>query len=1155
MKFFRSALADLPAVEEVKENLRQKKTPLALFGLSAVHRALLVAHFLSAFPERQILIAVAEEREGRKLAEDINTMCGQTQTAFFPVRDFVFSGVEGASREYASERLGVLVRLMKKEIRVVIACGDGLTQYTLPPEQLREHIRTLHPGDEIAPEILADLLTRSGYERREQVDGVCQFSVRGGILDFFSPNDSEPARVEFFGDEIDTLSRFSAETQRRTVPLKQLEIAPASELIFTPEALRKAVTDALEKAEKKGNEALEETLNKQLARLDSGLSLPEQDAYYHSLCKKPASLLDYFSDPIVIVSDLQAIHDRISAYSSQLNEDIQMLLEQGRMAGTAGEFSLPASECFSYFEHADTLLTDTFAKGHTLLPVVSACSVNLPTASPWSSLLSSIRQDLTDFLGRGYAVVIGMRTDKGRKALAPDLEREGYSVKLDTDPQFPAPGKITLVTSVLSAGFEIPDRKLVFITQGQESAVGRKRVLRPRPKGQRFDSLEDLVVGDYVVHATHGIGIFAGIQKIETGGIAKDYIKIRYADSGILYVPVSQLDLVARYMGAREGAPVKLNKLGSTDWERTKTKVRTAVKEMAKDLIALYAQRLKAKGYAYAPDDNFTQEFEGRFEYEETEDQLRCIAEIKADMEKPVPMDRLLCGDVGFGKTEVALRAAFKCMYEQKQCVLLCPTTILAWQHYQTALRRFEGYPLKVEVLSRFRTPKQQKAILADLKAGKIDMVIGTHRLIQKDVKFHDLGLVIIDEEQRFGVAHKEKFKQLFKSVDVLTLSATPIPRTLNMAMSGIRDMSVIEQPPMDRQPVQTYVLEYDPVPIAEAVRKELRRGGQVFYLHNRVEDILTCAARLAAMVPEARIEVAHGKMSEEDLSKVWQRLLNHETDVLVCTTIIETGVDIANANTLIVENADHLGLSQLYQLRGRVGRSPRRAYAYFTFARGKVLSEIAVKRLEAIREFTNFGSGFKIAMRDLQIRGAGSILGGNQHGHMEQVGYDMYLKLLEQAVAEEKGIKAPAPETDCLVELQIEAHMPESYISSFSQRIEIYKKLAAVRTEEDRSDLTDELIDRFGDPPDSVMGLMRVSMLRNRASALGIYKIRQLPAGVQFFYQGTPTEKIARLAADMRGKVLVNASQTPYISVRLDKNADPVTLIESVLTKMSEAE
>ncbi|HOC35230.1 MAG TPA: transcription-repair coupling factor, partial [Ruminococcus flavefaciens] len=602
-------------------------------------------------------------------------------------------------------------------------------------------------------------------------------------------------------------------------------------------------------------------------------------------------------------------------------------------------------------------------------------------------------------------------------------------------------------------------------------------------------SLADITEGDLVVHSGHGIGRFIGIRKLELEGVTKDYITIQYAGTDKLYIPVTQLDMVSKYIGPRDDSGVKLNKLSSNEWQKTRNNVKHAVKDMAHELIALYAKREKSVGFAFYPDDEIQRDFEERFPYVETDDQLQSISEIKADMERARPMERLLCGDVGFGKTEVALRAAMKCVLAGKQCAILAPTTVLAWQHYQTALRRFEHFPVKVELLSRYRSPKQQEEIIKKLKQGRIDILIGTHKIIQKSVVFKDLGLAIIDEEQRFGVAHKEKFKESFTGVDVLMLSATPIPRTLNMAMSGIRDMSVLEEPPQDRYPVQTYVIEYNIGTLVQAIVRELRRGGQVYYIHNRVETIQACATKLQQLLPEARIAYAHGQMSEDQMSDIWEQLVEHEIDILICTTIIETGVDVPNVNTLIIEDSDRFGLSQLYQLRGRVGRSNRRGYAYFTYQRDKVLTEVATKRLNAMREFTQFGSGFRIALRDLEIRGAGSILGGRQHGHMEAVGYDMYLKLLSEAIAEEKG-EIPEKIPECLVDIQIDAHIPETYISSLNQRIDMYRKIMLVNEDNDKTDLIDELIDRYGEPPKSVLGLIEVSLLRNKAAHLGITEI-----------------------------------------------------------------
>ena len=685
----------------------------------------------------------------------------------------------------------------------------------------------------------------------------------------------------------------------------------------------------------------------------------------------------------------------------------------------------------------------------------------------------------------------------------------------------------------------------------ETSAETKKR----KKNRNALSSLSDIKPGDYVVHQSHGIGMYAGIQRLEVQGATKDYLKVQYSGSDVLYVPVTQLDLLSRYTAPGDEEKVKLAKLGGAEWQRTRAKVKKATEEMAQELIELYARRRQATGYAFPPDGDWQRDFETRFDYDETDDQLNATAEIKQDMEKGWPMDRLLCGDVGVGKTEVALRAAFKCVMGGKQCAILAPTTLLAWQHYNTILSRMEAFPVKVEMMSRFRTAKQQKETLRGLQSGSVDIVVGTHRLLSKDVKFHDLGLVIIDEEQRFGVKHKEKLKENFIGVDMLTLSATPIPRTLNMAMSGIRDLSTIEQPPIERQPVETFVLEYNDIILAEAMKKELARGGQVYYLHNRVDNIEACAAHVSKLVPGARIGIAHGKMTEEQISSVWQQLLDNEIDILVCTTLIETGVDVRNCNTLIIENADRMGLSQLYQIRGRVGRSSRKAYAYFTFTRDKVLTEIAAKRLSAIREFTSFGSGFRIAMRDLQIRGAGSLLGHSQHGHMEAVGYDLYVKMLGQAIAAARG-EAPAPDkSDCLVDITVDAFLPEEYIPDAAGRIEAYKRIAAIETTSDAEDVLDELIDRYGSPPKSVQGLVDVSLVRVTAARVGIAEIVQRGDQLILYSDIVGPKQLGEVMEKFPHRVLYNALGRPYFSLRVQKGESPLVLLRDVVTLLPGAQ
>lgn len=769
----------------------------------------------------------------------------------------------------------------------------------------------------------------------------------------------------------------------------------------------------------------------------------------------------------------------------------------------------------------------------------------------WSGEYKILEDELRNYLGKGMCCFIFAGTEKGAKNLAQDLINDGFNAEYYENPEHIIPGKVIVAQGTLSAGAEYLESGLCVFTHTAVHAA-RRRVPKKK-KGEEIRSLEDIAVGDLVVHYAHGIGVFDGVHKIETGGVAKDYIRIKYAGADVLHVPVTQLDLVSRYIGTGDTSTVKLNKLNSEQWTKSKAKAKAAAKEMAAELIELYSKRMKSQGFAFPEDDSLQEDFEQHFAYVETDSQLRCIDEIKSDMQRPQPMERLLCGDVGFGKTEVALRAAFKCVETGKQCALLAPTTVLAWQHYQTASGRMEGFPINIALLSRYKSASEQKEILKGLASGRIDMVIGTHRIIQNDVKFKDLGLVIIDEEQRFGVAHKDKFKTSFSGVDILSLSATPIPRTLNMAMSGIRDMSVLDEPPQDRQPIASYVIEHDWGIVAQAIQKELRRSGQVYYIHNRIESIYGCADKIRALVPEATIGVAHGKMSEDELLEVWRRLLDGELDVLVCTTIIETGVDVPNVNTLIIENADYMGLAQLHQLRGRVGRTNKRAYAYFTFQPGKILSEISQRRLDAIREFTQFGSGFRIALRDLEIRGAGNILGSSQSGHLANVGYDMYLQLLDEAVREERGEKNVHKE-ECLVDVRINAFIPDKYISNQAQRVDCYRKIARIATAEDAEDITDELIDRYGDPPASVLGLIDVARFRNMAALSNVSEISQVGDDLVFYLSKFDMMKLSAVTKAVGKRMRLETVGRPRMLVDV-KGENTLDVMKAVISAMDSAD
>ena len=1146
MDFLTQAVGKLKEFSDLEDAVKSGRLPAAVTGVSGVHKANIIYSLCSELRRRAFVVA-ADEPEAQRFCADLESM--GMNPLFYPSRDFTFRDAEGTSHEYEHQRLQVLERLRGGECDAVVFCADAGLQFTVPPEDLEKSTVTLKQGDSVAMERVLGALAACGYESAVQIEGPGQFSRRGGILDFFAPGDPSPVRVEFFGDEIDSLSRFDLISQRRTEAIDQITISPAVEaLVAQPQVLAAKIEKLASELRGKTAPAAKAVLAEQAAKLKSGLHLGCADKFLTLLYSRKATLLDYLqSGTLLFVSEPVKCRERMRAALWQWNEDLKDYLADGTLCRGLDTYSGDWAYAVGEFEKSGTVYLDTFVHGGYDTPVRLQLNMTARQLSVWGGGLQLLAEDLNAMLENKYACAVLAGTDRAARTVADDLRARGINAAYVEHPGKIERGEVVVTGGALSGGLEYPGAFFGLITHGRTVSSRTKKQKRPK-NSQEIYSIADLQAGDYIVHASHGIGVFEGIHKIEMQGVVKDYIKVRYAKNDTLYVPVTQLDMVSKYIGPREDAAVKLHRLGGADWQKAKAKVRRAVKDIAKELIQLYAERMQTKGFAFPEDSEWQHDFESHFEFEETDDQLRCIEEIKADMERDIPMDRLLCGDVGFGKTEVALRAAFKCITASKQCAMLVPTTILAWQHYQTITRRMEGFPIRVELLSRFRTPKEQEEILKKLARGEIDMVVGTHRLISKDVKFRNLGLMVIDEEQRFGVAQKEKLKSACKDIDVLTLSATPIPRTLNMAMSGIRDMSVIEEAPHDRHPVQTYVLEHDDGIVAEAIRRELRRGGQVYYLHNDVASIERTAAKIQKEIPEAKVGFGHGKMNEQELSEVWRRLIEQEIDVLVCTTIIETGVDVPNVNTLVIENADHMGLSQLHQIRGRVGRSSRRAYAYLTFTRNKVLSEVAQKRLSAIRQFTEFGSGFKIAMRDLEIRGAGNILGGEQHGHMEAVGYDMYLHLLSEAVSRAKGEEVPEYGEECLVDLQVQAHIPESYISDLNQRLDVYRRIADIRTREDALDVTDELIDRFGEPPESVNGLIEIALLRNQASLLGIREVKQQGGTLFLFRDQVDMKQVSTLISAMRGRIMLNAGAKPYISVKLQPSETPLQVLSQVL-------
>ncbi len=1093
LSFIPQAFEYMPTLQPVFATATgEGDSPVAAFGLPERARMALALQ-LQKKAKQPIFLLIATEAEARQMAEEATLLGGKA--VVFPARDYAFLPTLGHSKEYEHQRIHALWQLVTGEADVLLLDAEAFTQKTISLSVLKERAVTLSVGEEYSISALREKLVTMGYDITEQVDGMGQFSVRGGIVDVFSAGMEQPVRIEFWGDEIDTISSFDPMHQRRGNSREQATLLPAVEAVCKERDLLSLLEQKAAKINQK-NTVFHQTLLKDIDTLKSGGTV-STDRYMEELGTL-SFFADILSQGILMVSESRNILARFQ----RLEEARALLWEDWLKAGVLDTDVTPFCDgktaLCGVVKRLRTIYMDSFTAHSYPVPPKAVTTAFLKQLTPWGGSLDVLLEDIRPAIARGQKVVILAGGEKGAAVLCNQLENNSITARYDSGGNFSPSVGVSILPAAFSSGFEWPEQNLLVIAHKPLGGLLKKKKRR-LAKGQAFRSLDELKVGDYVVHAAHGIGQFDGIHRMETGRVVKDYIKIKYRGTDVLYLPVTQLDLVSRYIGAGGESGPPLHRLGGTEWQKTRTRVKAAVRDMAKELARLYGERMKIKGYAFSPDHDLQADFEARFPFEETDDQLRAIDEIKGDMQREVPMDRLLCGDVGFGKTEVALRAAFKCICDGKQCAILVPTTILAWQHFLTATERFGELPVRVEMLSRFCTKKQIEKTLVDLRHGEIDLIIGTHRIISNDVRFRDLGLVIIDEEQRFGVAQKEKLKTAFQTVDVLTLSATPIPRTLNMALSGIRDMSSIEEAPQDRRPVQTYVLEQNNPLLVEAMQKELRRGGQVYYLHNRVESIYHTAARLSAAMPEARIGVAHGKMKEEELSLVWKDLLEGEIDVLVCTTIIETGVDVPNVNTLIIEDADRMGLAQLHQIRGRVGRSSRRAYAYFCFRRGKALSEIATKRMEAIREYTEFGSGFKIAMRDLEIRGAGNILGGEQHGHMEAVGYDMYMELLQEAISEQTG-KETVKKVECLVDLDISANIPEAYIPSLSHRLSIYRRIADIQTKEDRMDVIDELCDRFGEPPESVLGLMDIALLRGAAAKRGVYEISGDKTAIRFY-------------------------------------------------------
>ena len=1105
---FANPLVDLAEYTDMKQDLDQGKGPVQISGVTDSQKVHVMHELSKDNPWR--LVVTYDDTRAKEIFDDFSYF--EPNTWLYPARDLLFYSSDIHGNLLTRQRMQVFKHLLEDEGGVVVTTVDGLMDHLLPLSMIKESCLNIMVGQTLDMEEIKHLLTGMGYERMGQVDGMGQFSVRGGILDVFPLTEEVPVRIELWGDEVDSIRSFDAESQRSIQQMDEVTIYPAAELILTKEHIEEGIL-RLEADEKKQEKAFRDQKKPEEAQrirravgelvesLKEGFDVQTLDAYIRYFCKDTVSFLDYMKEVgakvtlvssatetgkqaaglALILDEPQRMKEKAETVETEFRESMSHRLEQGYILPGQADLLFSSktvlADCHTPHSIFMTGL-DQRLPGMTPKAKYSLTGKNL---NSYQNSFELLIKDLTKWKKDGYRVVLLSASRTRASRLAGDLREYDLRAFCPEDAGCPvAPGEIMVTYGKLHKGFEYPLIKFVVITEGDMFGVEKRKKKRKKYnyEGKKISSFSELSVGDYVVHESHGLGIYKGIEKIEQDHVIKDYIKVEYGDGGNLYLPATRLEGIQKYAGADAKVP-KLNKLGGTEWTKTKTKVRTAVREIAKELVELYAARQDAEGFQYGPDTVWQKEFEEMFPYDETDDQLTAIDDTKRDMESKKIMDRLICGDVGYGKTEIALRAAFKAVQEEKQVVYLVPTTILAQQIYNTFVQRMKDFPVRVDMMSRFRTPGEMKKTVEGLKKGYVDIIIGTHRVLSKDVQFKNLGLLIVDEEQRFGVTHKEKIKQMKQNVDVLTLTATPIPRTLHMSLIGIRDMSVLEEPPVDRVPIQTYVMEYNDEMIREAIHRELGRGGQVYYVYNRVNNIDEVANHVASLVPDANVAFAHGQMNEHQLEKIMLDFINGDIDVLVSTTIIETGLDIPNANTMIIQDADRLGLSQLYQIRGRIGRSNRTSYAFLMYKRDKMLKEDAEKRLQAIREFTELGSGIKIAMRDLEIRGAGNILGAEQHGHMEAVGYDLYCKMLNEAVIALKGGQEEEETFETVVDCDIDAFIPDGYIKNEYLKLDVYKRISAIETDDEYMDMQDELIDRFGDIPKSVDNLLRVAELK----------------------------------------------------------------------------
>lgn len=1183
--------SELLTLTQTMSGRKSERRTTEVVGLTDSQRAHLLAA-LSRDTKRPLIIVTANQLVAERLLSDLVRLLDRA-AAMLPAREVSFSSL-AASRELSGRRLDALYRALTGKLRALILPVDSLLHRLMPRAEFERNIFTFHEGEAHPLDTLIGRLTAAGYERVDMIEGRGQLALRGGILDIYSPGDMPAFRIEFFDDEVDSIRALDVLTQRSGDRLQEAFILPASEAPIAPDDAR--LTELAKRYEQMRLNRRANTAAAGPSVWEEGDDSPAADGAPDDAAAEPTlitddlrgvnnvaaeaeapppltaamenlipliydhteSVYDYMDDPIVVLDQPEGLKERCDNVLLEFHEQFKAALERGQALKEQGELLYTYGEALSRITSGTAIAMSPFLRRYPDLPVHSIININAVNATAYSSNIRELCRDIDKWKREGWRVMLLAGGHARGERLESTLSGNDEIVPFCMERTQPlTSGEVVILPLAMERGFFYPDIKFGVVAEADMFGGGKHKHAARRRTGEKINAFTNLKVGDYVVHENHGIGIYKGMVRICSDGVYRDYIYIAYQGNDKLYVPTDQLDRVQKYIG-REGIAPKLNRMSGNEWQRQKARVKAAIKDMADDLVKLYAQRNAAKGFAFSPDTPWQREFEDAFPFEETPDQLQSIEEIKADMEKAQVMDRLLCGDVGYGKTEVALRAAFKAVMDSKQVAILAPTTILVQQHYQTILRRFSGYPVKVDTLSRFKTAAQQRDTIRRLMAGKIDIIVGTHRLLGKDVAFKSLGLLIVDEEQRFGVKHKEAIKQMKSSVDVLTLSATPIPRTLHMSMVGIRDMSVLETPPEERFPVQTYVVEYNDALTRDAIIRELQRGGQVYVLYNRVGSIDRFYEHLKELVPEARIAVGHGQMSEHTLEDVMLEFYNGEYDVLLCTTIIESGLDVANANTMIVYDADKFGLSQLYQLRGRVGRSNRLAYCYLCVKAGKVLSETADKRLSAIREFTEFGSGFRVATRDLEIRGAGNLLGAEQHGHLATVGYDLYCKMVEETMRELRGEMA-ADNVETRIELKVNAYLPMDYVSGDYQRIEVYKKISQVASRSDWGDMIEELTDRFGDPLKPVINLIAVSYMRKLCERLWIDNVNSRRGYMTL--QFLPNARIDIIAlgkkiSALQERVRFVAGKSPALVFNMGKLSDEEFLNQALelLEQLAEA-